>query len=298
MSRSNAVLPALLEPLAARTRYHRDRFLAKARTLVGTFCFLAGLLGPRTSTPYDLVVRALGAGYLVASIWISVLIRARADSGSALQVSVCVLDLVGPSLICFFAGYWSLQALIIALFAVFAAACRWGLVETLGTATAFVLLAWLGRAVAVWGDNVPRRLLLAQRLSPEACVAAAFGLLLTAAVFGYLTQRHRELDAKISDLSRTLAKSSVVGFREALEPCLRFVGTLVEARRVVLVVQEERSGKAFLWNVGREVDNNGTVYPTELPVANTSDISLMHRQRAGTPQRKRAQNSVTCSAAS
>ena len=266
MRGSNAFVSTLWKPFAARTRQHQEHTLARARILIAAVCSLALYLGPRTSAPHDLIIRVLAAGYFVASIGISGLARARAYPSLAFEVSVHIFDLVWPSLICLFAGDRNIPAVIILFFAVLAAACRWGLVETLGTATALVLLAWLGRAVAVWSGNGPGHLFLAQRFTTETFATAAFGLLLTAALLGYLTDGERALYTKILALSRAFTvPGSEVSFREALEPCLHLVGTLVDARRVVLAVQEDRSGQAFLWDLdGREPDGNGTLHSTEL----------------------------------
>jgi signal transduction histidine kinase len=137
---------------------------------------------------------------------------------------------------------------VILLFAVLAAAYRWGFAETFATAATSILLTALGRAIAATAGQGGHHLFPPPRSAGPTFVAGAICLMLLGIVLGYLAEREKSFRARILAVGQLVTKNtSEAGMQETVERALRTISSLMAARQVVLAVQDDRVGEAFAW---------------------------------------------------
>lgn len=232
--------------------------MAAGRVLLAAGCLAALSFDPGVAPPYSTVVLSLAACYLAASLTFLIWAVASASAVADSLVSMHIVDLIWPPLICLFAGGFNTPAVVILLFAVLAAAYRWGFAETFASAAASILLTALGRTVAGTGGFGALRIFPPQRTATPTFVAGAICLLLLGIVLGYLSEREKAFRGRVLAVRQLVTKATPeAGLHETLERSLRTVGSLTAARRVVLAVQDDRSGKAFAWGL----DCEGSAHP-------------------------------------
>lgn len=127
------------------------------------------------------------------------------------------------------------------------AAARWGLYETLSTAaTAVVLIAFEVRWVFdAWLGTQPPG--LAGFMGSLATLRTA-SLLAIALVVGYLSDAEKRRRAEALSVTRMLRAVRVGDSVEsAFDDVLRETQRVFDAKRVVLIAQEHRTGRTYLW---------------------------------------------------
>ncbi|HEY6290509.1 MAG TPA: histidine kinase [Terriglobia bacterium] len=248
------MLHRLRQPLVSNRRRQGECILASARVVLAVGCAIALYFDPGTASSYSAVIRGLAVAYVAASIVLLLLARASSDPSMALQVTGHVIDLMWTTLICLLRAGPNGPVVVIFFFAVLAAAYRWGFAETLGTAAASVLLMGLGR-VAESSAGLRFLHLPLAREAVNTFIAQAICLLLVGGLLAYLAEREKSFRARILAVSQVLANAgSEAGLRETVERALEAVRTLVVAGQVALAVREERSGRAFLWELNEAKD--------------------------------------------
>jgi len=224
--------------------------LAFCRVLLAAGCLIALWLEPAVIKLDYTIVVILAACYLAASlsflIWALISASPIADS----LVSMHVVDVVWPPLICLFTGSFNTPAVVILLFAVLAAAYRWGFAETFASATASILLTALGRAVAASQGESVVHIFPAPRSAAPTFVAGAICLLLLGVVLGYLADREKSFRARILAVRQLVTGATPeAGLRETLDRCLRTIANLSTANQVVLAVRDDRRNRVFVWTL-------------------------------------------------
>ena len=261
MIRFSGIVFSYLSALCVRPssgqRRQRDYHLAVGRVLLAAGSLAALACAPGAGQPYSTIVLSLAACYLAASLGFLVGAVAPAGPSFGPLVTMQIVDLIWSSLICVFTGGFSTPAVVILLFVMLAAAYRSGFVEALASAAASILLTALAQALA--GAGRFAALIPPPRSAPSTFVAGAVCLLLLGIVLGYLGEREKSFRARVLAVRQLVTHSSPeVGLRETLERSLRTIASLTAAPRVLLALRDERSGKAFVWNLAR----GGTPDPT------------------------------------
>ena len=254
MSRFSTVLCSCLSllrvsPLSDRRR-EVDCHLAFGRFLVAAGCLAAFCFDPGVGPPYQTFLLGLATCYLAVSLAFLICAVASASPVADSLLSMHVVDVIWPPLICLFTGGFNTPAVVIMLFAVLAAAYRWGFAETFATAAASILLTALGRAVAGSGGYGALHVFPPPKSGTSAFMAGAVCLLLLGVVLGYLAEREKSFRTRILALRQLVTPvTPEAGFRDALDRSLRTVASLTAARRVVLAVRDDRRGKVFAWSL-------------------------------------------------
>ncbi len=254
-----------------------ERVLATARLfLVSTAC-LAVLVAPTTreAAPTLLTVEVLFT-YLINSVLIFTLVRLRTRSSLAFRVTVHAVDILWSAGLAVFAEGPNSPFFVFFLFALVAAAYRWGYLETLGTAVAAVFfiaiqaeiaLAQMERFPAIVGDVFdPNSLVM------RVVYIFVFGLLL-----GYLAEEEQLYRAETFMVARIIAKVQVERpLANTIQLAISDILELFRASQVLLAVQELRSGRVFLWRLtpDRPVHAQSARPWEEVPVAEREDYLL------------------------
>src|SRR5882762_2509711 len=118
-----------------------ERWLATARVFLAVSALVAVRMDP-TELGYSPAAYGLLGFYMGNSILILMLLRRRQQSTASFRVLVHAADVVWPAFISVFAEGPRSPFLLFFVFVLAAAAYRWGLWETLGTAASEVALLW------------------------------------------------------------------------------------------------------------------------------------------------------------
>ncbi len=236
-----------------------ERWLATARVFLALSTLVAIWLDPSElgansgGVPYWLM-----RIYIAHSVVVMFLLRAplppfnirwvSRELSPAFTLLVHSADIVWPAVISIYAAGQRSPFFLFFVFVLLAAAYRWGLWETLGTAMAAVVLLWgegfllhhgLAPAGAVIWEFVPRRLFL-----------RSVSLVITGLFLGYLAEQQKQLRAEKVVITRILGKARVEsGLSGTLQEIVQELLSTFGASYAVLASQEANSLRHFVAEV-------------------------------------------------
>jgi len=182
-----------------------ERWLATARLALAISSLFAIWMYP---TEISWWAQWLLGIYIIHGFVVMLLLRFRNQSTPAFRFLVHTVDLVWPVLISAFATGTRNPFFLFFVFALTAAAYRWGLRETVGTAAASVILLWL-ESVAVqlgffaWAEMFVHRhdwhklAIDVAELEPKPLFVRSVSLLVMGWLLGYLAERQKQLRAEV-----------------------------------------------------------------------------------------------------
>jgi len=240
-----------------------ERWLATARVFLAVSTLVAIRMDPTELGPswaaYGLFVFYLANGSLVL-----MLLRRRQQSTSAFRLLVHAGDIAWPALISIFAPGPRAPFFLFFFFVLAAAAYRWGLWETLGTAMAEVALLWVERVIllhfrwylqgsGVWNSyfglrvNVPA-------FDPYRLFMLSVYLIVMGLLLGYLAEQQKHLRAEKAVINRILSRVRVeAGLNGTLQQIFSEFISMYGASELLVASQESHSHRIF---VG-ELKNSG-----------------------------------------
>lgn len=230
-----------------------ERWLATARLGLAAATLVAIWLDP-TELGHSWAAYGLFVFYLANGFLILMLLKRRQQSTSAFRFLVHAGDIVWPALISLFAEGPRTPFFLFFFFVLAAAAYRWGLWETLGTAVAeatllgiegfIVLHVWpqgslLLRALTGLHINVPE--FEPQRLFMLCVYLIVMGLLL-----GYLAEQQKQLRAEKALVTGLLSRIRVEeGLTGTIEQIFNEITSMYGASRLKMFSQETHSERVF-----------------------------------------------------
>jgi signal transduction histidine kinase len=233
-----------------------ERWLATARVFLAISTLVAIRMDP-TELGHSWAAYGLFVFYMANGILILMLLRRRQQSTSAFRLLVHAGDIVWPALISIFAEGPRTPFFLFFFFVLAAAAYRWGLWETLGTAAAEVALLWAESFIVrtVWlepggsarlrhltGLNVNVNEFEAQRLFMLSIYLLVMGLLL-----GYLAEQQKHLRAEKAVVTGSLSRIRVeAGLTGTMQQIFGEALSMYGASRLVVASQEARSHRVFV----------------------------------------------------
>ena len=119
-----------------------ERWLATARVFLAISALVAIWMDPG-QVRNSVWVYGLLAFYIFQGVVITLLLRRREQSTASFRMLVHAADVIWPALISVFAASQANPFFLFFVFVLAAAAYRWGLWETVGTAASSVLLLWI-----------------------------------------------------------------------------------------------------------------------------------------------------------
>src|SRR5580704_5018743 len=234
-----------------------ERWLATARVFLAVSALVAIWMDPG-AIRYSLWAFALLAFYLAQGVVIIIFLRRRQESTPAFPLLVHSADIVWPALISVFASGQNNPFFLFFVFVLAAAAYRWGLWETVGTAAAEVSLLWLQGLSFHWGlmswmAGLPARYGLPPlridptSFEPKGLFMRSIYLLVLGFLLGYLAEQQKQLRAEKAVIARTLGKARVeAGVVGTLHEITSELLTMYRARLLVIASQEMSSYRVYI----------------------------------------------------
>ena len=234
-----------------------ERWLATARVFLAVSTLVAIRMDPTEVLGHSWAAYGLFIFYLANGILIMMLLRRRQQSTAAFRWLVHAGDVLWPALISIFAEGPRTPFFLFFFFVLAAAAYRWGLWETLGSAAAEVALLWIEKLVVLplWSEpggsarlraltglhiNVPE--FNTQRLFMLSIYLIVMGLLL-----GYLAEQQKHLRAEKAVITGLLSRVRVeAGLTGTLQQIFSEALAMYGASRLLVAAQETHSHRIFV----------------------------------------------------
>jgi signal transduction histidine kinase len=250
-------------PLAAGEIRRTERWLASARVFLAVAALVAIWMDP-AQVRYSLWAFALLAFYIAQGVVIILWLRRRPMSTASFRLLAHSADIVWPGLVSIFAAGQSNPFFLFFVFVLAAAAYRWGLWETTGTAAAAVLLLWLESlsfhlGLIGWLSRVLATLHLpvlqvdVVDFEPKRLFIRSVYLLVLGLLLGFLAEQQKQLRAEKALIARIVGKASVeTGLSGTLGEIGAELLSIYGARQLLIASQEGHSQRVFLGELKRE----------------------------------------------
>ena len=258
-------------PISAGEIRSTERWLASARVALTIAAVLTLWMEPVRGFVYSRWLYWLLTGYLVNAVVVMLLVRFRPQSTKAFRRVVHAVDILWPVLISLFATAQRGPFFLFFVFVMAAAAYRWGLWETVGTAGAAVALLWTEALVVRAGlepaadrwlrmVHLPRLGVSVRELNPQQLFMSSVYLIVLGLLLGYMSENQKKARAERVVITRVLSSTRVeAGLTGTLQQILGEVMSIYGARRVLSASRERNSYRVFLAEVGRGAEGSGAL---------------------------------------
>ncbi|MBZ5615361.1 MAG: hypothetical protein LAO23_15230 [Acidobacteriia bacterium] len=258
-------------PISAGEIRSTERWLATARVALTIAAEFTLWMEPVRGLAYSRWLYWLLTGYLVNAVVVMLLVRFRPQSTKAFRLVVHAVDILWPVLISLFATAQRGPFFLFFVFVMAAAAYRWGLWETVGTAVAAVILLWAEASVVRAGlepaadrwlraVHLPRLGVSVQELDPQQLFMSSVYLIVLGFLLGYMSEKQKKARAERVVITRVLSSTRVeAGLTGTMQQILGEVMSIYGARRVLSASQERNSYRVFLAEVSRGAEGNGAL---------------------------------------
>jgi signal transduction histidine kinase len=250
-------------PLSADEIRRTERWLATARVALTIAAVLALWMEPVRGFVYSRWLYWLLMVYFVHAVVVMLLVRFRPQSTTAFRLVVHAADIVWPVLISMFATAQHGQFFLFFVFVMAAAAYRWGLWETVGTAAtavalleveAFAVRAGVETAADQWLRvvHLPRLGVSVRELDPQQLFMSSVYLIVLGFLLGYMSENQKKVRAERAVIMRVLSSTRVeAGLTGTMQQVLGEVMNIYGASRVLSASQERHSYRVFLAEIKR-----------------------------------------------
>lgn len=230
-----------------------ERWLATARVFLAVSTLVAIRMDP-TELGHSWAAYGLFVFYMANGILILMLLRRRQQSTPGFRFLVHAGDVVWPAVISIFAEGPRTPFFLFFFFVLAAAAYRWGLWETLGTAAAEAALLWVESFVVlhIWPQgSLPLRALTGLHINvrefePQRLFMLSVYLIVMGLLLGYLAEQQKHLRAEKAFVTGILSRVRVeAGLTGTIEQIFDELLSMYGASRMVVVSQEIHSERIF-----------------------------------------------------
>ncbi len=221
--------------------------MAFSRLFLALTSLIAWEIHPVTSGPYYHFGRFLLLGYIVHSLVLLAILRVRREPTRGFVLWFQATDVLWPSLLCLFTDPPNSIFFVFFLFAMLAAAFRWGFAETMTTAIISAGVLLFQAAVVRYGPSLLKQAMFTRLDAPRVIMRCGF-LLITGFLLGFLAEGEKELRGEIDLTNRLLSLARIGGrFAMALQNSLIELGRVFDSKEVYEVVSQSSTGRAFKW---------------------------------------------------
>ena len=253
-------------PLSAGEIRRTERWLATARVALTIAADITLWMEPVRGFVHSHWLYWLLTVYFVHSVVVMLLVRFRPQSTRAFRLVVHAADIVWPVLISLFATAQRGPFFLFFVFVMAAAAYRWGLWETVGTAATAVALLWAEAFVVRAGlertadrdlrvAHLPPLGVSVREMDPQQLFMFSVYLIVLGFLLGYMSENEKKLRAERAVITRVLSSTRVeAGLTGTMRQILGEVMSIYGARRVLGASQEAHSYRVFLAELNRGVE--------------------------------------------
>ncbi len=226
-----------------------EQVLAISRLLLAGTALVAGRIHPLAPQPYNDLALFILLGYTVHSLGLFVRLRLDPEPSPSFVVWGQVSDVLWPILLCLFTDPPNSVFYIFFLFALVAAAFRWGFLETMAIAVICVAIFLLQAAVVAFGPPALSRLLFTGVEGSRIIFRCGY-LLLTGFLLGFLAESEKDLRAEIALVNKLLSMARV-GNRVAdtFAAVASEFGRVFGSSEVYAIATQATTGRMFRWDV-------------------------------------------------
>jgi signal transduction histidine kinase len=215
---------------------------------------------------YSLWAYGLLAFYVAQGVIIIIFLRRRQESTPSFRLLVHSADVLWPALISAFVTGQGNPFSLFFVFVLAAAAYRWGLWETVGTAVAAVLVLWIESFCLIHLHFVDRinGLLLSHKLGlpllqvnvtdfePKHLFMRSIDLLVLGILLGYLAEQQKQLRAEKAVIARTIGKARVeAGLTGTIGEIAGELLSMYGAKQLVIASHETSNYRVFVGELRR-----------------------------------------------
>jgi signal transduction histidine kinase len=223
--------------------------LGVSRLLLALTSLVAWLIRPAGVETHYRVGLFLLLAYVIASLVLVMQLQMGGEPGPRFVLIAQINDVGWPALLCLFAEAPNSVFFVLFLFAMIAAAFRWGFVETMATALISAAML-LFQAIVVARGPAVLRLLLFTSVEPSRLLMRCGFVLMAGCLLGFLAETEKELRAEIA-LTNQLLNLARIGnrFAVALQNILSELARVFQGGPVYEVVAQNSTGRAFRWEI-------------------------------------------------
>src|SRR6266496_2392967 len=250
----------LASPRSPRGLVDTERVLAAVRLVLAISSLVFIWFDPgavsqdRTLVSYVVVGLAF---YLATSIWLLLVVQLRSDVSPAFSRWAHITDILWPAGISIFAGGSGSPFFLYFIFALLAAAFRWGMRETSLTTVA-VVLTMAGDAVAI--ARTPLGQMIGQHVDVTHFVMRAAYLVIFAFLIGYVAEAEKRRAAEAMSISQITAKVRIeAGLKGTVQTVLQEILRLFGGRELLVITRESEADRVMLWRA-EELENGSVVF--------------------------------------
>ena len=235
-----------------------ERILAAARAVLAISSLVALYFDPAEPSRYIPLAYGLLVLYSVYSCGLSVLLRFRTVVSAQFSLSVHAADVVWPAAITLVTNGPNSPFFLYFIFALLAAAFRWGMREALLTAAMATGTLMVEAIGLTYG---PLAGLIGAQVNANGLIMGAVYLAIFGFLIGYLAESEKQRRAEALSISRLSAMARVdAGLKGTLQAVLPELLKLFRGRTLLLLTSETETNRAYLWRTEALYKTSETVF--------------------------------------
>jgi len=238
----------LAAPRSPRSLVATERVLASVRLVLAISSLLFVWFDPAAVSRQNVVVvdvLVLLALYLGTAVWLLLVVQFRKSISPHFALWAHLTDIVWPAGISLFAGGADSPFFLYFIFALLAAAFRWGMRETSLTTVAVVLTM---AADAIIIERTPLGAALGQHVDVTHFIMRAVYLVIFAFLIGYVAESEKRRVAEALSVSQLTAKVRVeAGLKGTVQAVFQELLRLFEGRELLVLTREAEAERVMLW---------------------------------------------------
>lgn len=234
-----------------------ERVLAWVRLVLACSSLLLLRLDPSEAYPYDLALLFLLL-YVAHALGVLLLSYLRDDISSAGQVVIHAIDIFWPAVISLFATGSNSPFFLYFIFALLAAAFRWGMRETAITTVA-VIGTMIAEAVASSQSHSLTELF--GQPSTVSLVMRSLYLVIFSFLIGYIAESEKRRTTEALSISRISAKVRIeAGLKGTVQTVMHELLNLFGGRELLVITREAEAHQVILWRAEKLKSEPGLVF--------------------------------------
>ncbi len=240
-------------PGGSRGLIHTERVLAAVRVVLVLTSIILVYLKPEEFYPFTGWIYVLLLLYFAHSVGVLVLLRVHSQISRRFSLAVHAVDILWPAVISIFAGGFSSPFFLYFIFALLAAAFRWGMRETSLTTVA-VVVTMAADALAI--TRTPLAEAMSRQFDVAHFVMRTLYLVIFSFLIGYISESEKRRAAEALSISRVSSKVRIEGgLKGTVQNVFGELLSLFGARELLIVTRETEAGRVTLWRAERTGDS-------------------------------------------